>query len=204
MAVALWVLHTCVFRSGCHDHAAARAHEPGARGCGKTTLLVLLVRHAGRQPISHRQRDGGGDPITFSIVFRTLCSSTGADNLHLLNNSVLRSRCSILAIGGGGTVSRYRRRPLAALPDAFWRRSRCRGDQVCCRCRCCTAAVVINMQRAGGPALKHLDEINLSSFPAVRNESRSGRRQHARSQAIPETAAVAPPPPRPTAGACCS
>ena len=161
MAVALWVLHTYVFDRFVITPRLALMSP--VRGCGKTTLLVLL-----ELLVANPYRT---DNVTAAAIYHLLDRFSHAllvdegDNLDLLNNNVLRS---VFNSGHrrGGTISRYvggrsRRFPTFAplavaaiglLPLPLLHR-----------------AVVINMQRAGRPVLKHLDETNFS-FPAVREQ----------------------------------
>ena len=156
----MWVLHTYVFDRFVITPRLALMSP--VRGCGKTTLLVLL-----ELLVANPYRT---DNVTAAAIYHLLDRFSHAllideaDNLHLLNNNVLRS---VFNSGHrrGGTISRFVARsrrfptfaPLAVaaiglLPLPLLHR-----------------AVVINMQRAGELALKHLDEINLS-FPAVREQ----------------------------------
>jgi hypothetical protein len=151
MAVALWLVHTWVFDR--FPITPRLALLSPVRGCGKTTLIVLielLVAEAYRT-----------DNITPAAIYhhldrrpRTTLLVDEGDNLGLLTNAVLRS---VFNSGHrrGGSVGRFvggsSRRfstfaPLAVaaigmLPLPLLHR-----------------AVVVNMQRSGGSPLKRLDE----------------------------------------------
>jgi hypothetical protein len=151
MAVALWLLHTLVFDR--FPITPRLALLSPVRGCGKTTLIVLielLVAEAYRT-----------DNITPAAIYhhldrrpRTTLLADEGDNLGLLTNAVLRSVFNSRH-RRGGSVSRFvggwSRRfstfaPLAVaaigmLPLPLLHR-----------------AVVVNMQRSAGSPLKRLDE----------------------------------------------
>jgi hypothetical protein len=154
MAVALWLLHTYVF--GRFTITPRLALLSPVRGCGKTTLLILLELLC-----SDPYKD---DNITPASIYHllgareyTLLLDEG-DNLGLFSNHVLRS---VFNAGHrrGGSVTRFisgRPRkysvfaPLAtaaigSLPLPLMHRS-----------------VLINMQRhpRGGPKLQRLDEFD--------------------------------------------
>jgi Protein of unknown function (DUF3631) len=161
MAVALWILHTYVF--GRFTISPRLALLSPVRGCGKTTLLILL-----ELVCADPYRD---DNISAAAIYHllgtreyTLLLDEG-DNLGLFSNHVLRS---VFNAGHrrGGSVTRFisgRPRkyivfaPLATaaigtLPLPLMHRS-----------------VVINMQRhpPGGPTLQRLDELD-PTFPKLR------------------------------------
>jgi hypothetical protein len=102
MAVALWALHTYVF--GRYQITPRLALLSPVRGCGKTTLLVLL-----EQLIADAYRS---DHVTAAAVYheisareRTLLIDEG-DNLALHANNILRA---IFNAGHrrGGAISRF-------------------------------------------------------------------------------------------------
>jgi hypothetical protein len=164
MAVALWMLHTYVV-----DHYTITprlALLSPVRGCGKTTLLVLLEMLAAEP---YRTDNVSAAAIYYLLDRR--CRSTllidEGDNLDLLRNGVLRS---VFNSGHrrGGTISRFvggwsRRFPtfaplavaaIGALPLPLMHR-----------------AVVINMRRyaRGETQIRRLDE-NDPAFAALRAE----------------------------------
>jgi hypothetical protein len=131
MAVALWLLHTWVFDR--FSITPRLALLSPVRGCGKTTLLVLielLVAEAYRT-----------DNITPAAIYhhldrrpRTTLLVDEGDNLGLLTNAVLRS---IFNSGHrrGGSVGRFVGgwpRRFSTFTPSRWRRL------VCSPCRCCT------------------------------------------------------------------
>jgi Protein of unknown function (DUF3631) len=164
MGIALWVLHTYVFDRFAITPRLALLSP--VRGCGKTTLLVLLELLTA-QPYR-------SDNITAAAVYHrlarrphtTLLIDEG-DNLGLLRNSPLRA---VFNSGHrrGGTISRFIGgwdtdfnvfSPLAvtaigSLPLPLLHRS-----------------LVTHMQRhaPGGIQLQRLDEAD-TSFPAAREE----------------------------------
>ena len=161
IATALWILHTYVFDR--YPITPRLAALSPVRGCGKTTLLILLELLVANP---HRT-----DNTTAAAIYHLLAASPRAllvdegDNLGLLRNDVLRS---VFNSGHrrGGSIDRFvggrSRRfftfaPLAVaaigmLPLPLLHRS-----------------IVISMQRAGGPALKLLDETD-PKFPASREQ----------------------------------
>jgi hypothetical protein len=163
MATALWILHSYVF--GRFDVTPRLGLLSPVRGCGKTTLLILLDLL-----VSDPYRTDNVTPAAIYYLLErqahTLLIDEG-DNLGLLNNSILRSVFNS-GHGRGGGVSRYvagRARkfptfaPLAVaaiglMPLPLLHR-----------------AIIINMQRAAGPTLTRLDEEN-PAFPAARAEFR--------------------------------
>jgi uncharacterized protein DUF3631 len=151
MAIALWILHTYVFGNFAITPRLA-ALSP-VRGCGKTTLLILLELLS-RDPY----RD---DNISAASIYHllgtreyTLLLDEG-DNLGLFSNHVLRS---VFNAGHrrGGSVTRFisgrPRKYIVFAPLPLMHRS-----------------VVINMQRhpPGGPTLQRLNEFD-PTFPKVR------------------------------------
>jgi len=167
MTVALWILHTHVFERFTITPRLALLSP--VRGCGKTTLLVLLELLAANP---YR-----ADNISAAAIYHLLDRKSQstllideADNLDLLRNHVLRS---VFNSGHrrGGSISRFvsgwSRRfstfaPLAVaaiggLPLPLMHR----------------AAAAINMQRCapGESQVQQLDEID-PSFPATREEIR--------------------------------
>lgn len=149
MAAALWALHSYVF--DLYPVTPRLALLSPVRGCGKTTLLILLELLVANP---HRT-----DNITAAAVYhllalspRTLLVDEG-DNLGLLHNGILRAVFnsnrrggSIDRFVGGRSRKFFTFAPLAVaaigmLPLPLLHRS-----------------IVINMQRASGPALKLLDE----------------------------------------------
>jgi hypothetical protein len=162
MAIALWVLHTYVF--GRFSITPRLALLSPVRGCGKTTLLILLELLTADPDRS--------DNVTAAAIFHllahrehTLLVDEG-DNLGLLTDNVLRS---VFNAGHrrGGAISRFmgdrpRKYPVFAplavaaigtLPLPLMHRS-----------------VVIHMRRPPGDAqLWPLDESD-PTFPAVRAE----------------------------------
>ena len=175
MAVALWILHTYVFER--FPVTPRLALLSPVRGCGKTTLLILL-----ELLVANPYRT---DNVTAAAIYhlldlspRTLLADE-ADNLGLLSNDILRA---VFNSGHrrGGAIGRFVRgrsrkfftfAPLAVaaigmLPLPLLHR-----------------AIVINMQRAGGPALKLLDETD-PKFPASREQIKRWAK-HARSRANP-------------------
>jgi hypothetical protein len=161
MATALWILHSYIFDRFTITPRLALLSP--VRGCGKTTLLVLLDLL-----VANPYRT---DNVTAAAIYHLLdrfphtLLVDEADNLGLLNNNVLRS---VFNSGHrrGGAISRFvggvsRKFPTFAplavaaigmLPLPLLHR-----------------AVVVNMQRAGGPALKPLEELS-PYFPAARDE----------------------------------
>jgi hypothetical protein len=149
MAIALWILHTHVYRGFANTPRLALLSP--VRGCGKTTLLVLLDLLVA-DPF--RTDNISAATIYHLIDYRshTLLIDEG-DNLGLLNNNVLRG---VFNSGHrrGGTVSRFvngrpRRFPtfsplavaaIGMMPLPLMHRS-----------------IVVNMQRASAP-LERLDE----------------------------------------------
>jgi len=163
MAAAVWVLHTHVFARFTITPRLALLSP--VRGCGKTTLLVLLELLAADPYRS--------DNVTPAAIYQLLANREHSllidegDNLGLLNNNVLRSvfnggarRSGNVGRSVGGRSRRFRTfAPLAvaaigALPLPLMHR-----------------AVIINMHRhpPGGPSLQQLDEFD-PSFPASRSE----------------------------------
>jgi hypothetical protein len=157
LAVALWILHTHVFSR--FTITPRLALMSPVRGCGKTTLLILLDLLVAD---SYRT-----DNVTAATIYhlldygsRTLLVDEG-DNLGLLGNNVLRS---VFNSGHrrGGTISRFvggrpRRYPTFAplavaaigmMPLPLLHRS-----------------VVINMQRAS-TRLERLDENDPAFAPS--------------------------------------
>jgi hypothetical protein len=163
MALALWVLHSYVFDRFMITPRLALMSP--VRSCGKTTLLALLDLL-----VANPYRT---DNLTAAAIYRLLdrfphaLLVDEADNVGLVNNNVLRS---VFNSGHrrGGAISRFvggrsckfpTFAPLAVaaigmLPLPLLHR-----------------AVLVNMQRAGGPALKFLDETD-PSFPAARDQIR--------------------------------
>jgi hypothetical protein len=162
MAIALWTLHTHVFDK--FSVTPRLALLSPVRGCGKTTLLMLLELLV----VEPYRTDNVSAATIYHLLDRrshTLLIDEG-DNLGLLNNGVLRTVFNSGHRRGGG-VSRFvggwaRKFPTFAplavaaiglLPLPLLHRS-----------------VVINMQRASGD-IERLDENNLS-FPASREQIR--------------------------------
>jgi uncharacterized protein DUF3631 len=163
LAIALWILHTYVFDR--FDVTPRLAALSPVRGCGKTTLLILLDLLA-NEPYRT-------DNVTAAVIYHLLDRQPYSllidegDNLGLLSNGVLRA---VFNSGHrrGGSIDRFvdgRPRkfptfaPLAVaaiglMPFPLLHR-----------------AIVINMQRAGGPALARLDEQS-AVFSATRVEIR--------------------------------
>jgi hypothetical protein len=160
MLAALWVLHAHVFDR--FDVTPRLALLSPVRGCGKTTLLILLELLTADP---HRSDNTTGAAIYYLLDRQphTLLVDEG-DNLGLLNNSVLRSVFNSGHRRGGG-ISRYvsgRSRkfptfaPLAVaaigeMPLPLLHRS-----------------IIINMQRSPTP-MARLDERD-PVFPATRAE----------------------------------
>jgi hypothetical protein len=165
MAVALWTLHTHIFANFTITPRLVLVSP--VRGCGKTTLLILL-----EQLTADPYRS---DNVTAAAVYheiagreRTLLFDE-ADNLGLLKNNVLRA---VFNAGHrrGGAISRFvagrsRKFPVFAplvvaaiglLPLPLMHR-----------------AAVINMQRRSvdEPPLQRLNEFD-PTFPAAREEIR--------------------------------
>ena len=173
IATALWILHTYVFDR--YPITPRLAALSPVRGCGKTTLLILL-----ELLVANPYRT---DNMTAAAIYHLLAASPRAllvdegDNLGLLSNDVLRS---VFNSGHrrGGSIDRFvggrSRRfftfaPLAVaaigmLPLPLLHRS-----------------IVISMQRAGGPALKLLDETDPISLPRA-SRLKSGRQHAARAR----------------------
>jgi Protein of unknown function (DUF3631) len=163
MATALWILHTYVYDR--FDVTPRLAALSPVRGCGKTTLLILLECLT----LSPYRSDNVTAAAIYHLVddpweTHSLLVDEG-DNLGLLNNAVLRAVFNSGHRRGGG-ISRFvggqTRKfntfaPLAAaaiglMPMPLLHRS-----------------VIINMQRVGGPPLPRLDELN-PVWPAARAE----------------------------------
>jgi uncharacterized protein DUF3631 len=162
MAVALWILHTHVF--GRFSITPRLALLSPVRGCGKTTLIILLELLA----VDPYRSDNVSAAALYHLLAHrehTLLADEG-DNLGLLKNNVLRA---VFNTGHrrGGAISRFvggwSRKfllfaPLAVaaigtLPLPLMHR-----------------AIVINMRRAPGDArLEQLDEFD-PTFPAARAE----------------------------------
>src|SRR5262245_54548546 len=102
MVIALWILHTHVFDR--FDVTPRLALLSPVRGCGKTTLLILLDLLA-NDPYRT-------DNVTAAVIYHLLERQPYSllvdegDNLGLLNNSVLRA---VFNSGHrrGGSVSRF-------------------------------------------------------------------------------------------------
>ena len=158
-AITLWILHTYIFDR--YSVTPRLALLSPVRGCGKTTLLVLL-------DVLTKDPDRADNVTAASLYYeldrgaRTLLLDEG-DNLGLLHNPVLRT-----VLNGnrrGSHVKRFiagrsRRYPtftplaiaaIGMLPLPLMRR-----------------AVVINMQRSSAP-MARLDELS-PAFSAVRVE----------------------------------
>jgi hypothetical protein len=102
MTIALWVLHTHIFDR--FDVTPRLALLSPVRGCGKTTLLMLLELLTA---IPYRSDNTSGAAIYYLLdrQSHTLLIDEG-DNLGLLNNPVLRSVFNSGHRRGGG-ISRY-------------------------------------------------------------------------------------------------
>jgi len=163
MAVALWTLHTHVF--GRFQITPRLALLSPVRGCGKTTLLVLL-----EQLCADADRN---DNVTAAAIYHLIAHREHSllidegDNLGLLNNPVLRAAFNA-GHRRGGAIRRFLRgrssklsvfAPLAvaaigSLPLPLMHRS-----------------VIINMQRHM-PNEARLEPVNEfdPTFPASRTE----------------------------------
>jgi hypothetical protein len=161
LAVALWILHSYVFDR--FDVTPRLALLSPVRGCGKTELLILL-----ELLVNDPYRT---DNVTAAAIYRLLeyqpysLLLDEGDNLGLLNNPVLRAVFNSGHRRGGG-ISRFvdgraRKFPTYApmavaaiglMPLPLLHR-----------------AIVINMQRAGGPAIARLD-VRSAVFPAAQAE----------------------------------
>jgi hypothetical protein len=164
MAIALWVLHTYVFYRFAITPRLALLSP--VRGCGKTTLLVLL-----ELLVAEPYRT---DNVSAAAIYHLLDGRSGptllideGDNLDLFRNRVL---CSIFNSGHrrGGTISRFVAgwsqpfptfaplviAAIGALPLPLMHR-----------------AMVINMRRhaAGETEIRRLDEAD-PAFAAARTE----------------------------------
>lgn len=165
MAVALWILHSWVFdRFAITPRLAALSP---VRGCGKTTLLILIELLTSE---AHRSDNVSAAALYYQLDRRpraTLLVDEG-DNLDILRNGTLRA---VFNSGHrrGGNVARYVAgktkkfgtfAPLAIaaigiLPLPMLHR-----------------AVMINMQRpTGDRPIRRLDEDD-PAFPATRSEIR--------------------------------
>jgi hypothetical protein len=154
IAGALWILHTYVF--GRYTVTPRLALLSPVRGCGKTTLIVLL------NLLCHDPYHS--DNITPAAIYHLLATREytllldEVDNLDLAGNKTLRALFNS-GYRRGGSLDRFisgrpRKYPcfaplalaaIGTLPLPLMHRS-----------------VVINMQRhpAGGPALQRLDEFD--------------------------------------------
>ena len=154
MAVACWILHTHIY-NGFTVSPRLVLTSP-VRGCGKTTLLVLLEQLTAR-PLRTDNVTPAAIYHSLSLMTRTLLIDEG-DNLGLFNNPLLRA---VFNSGHrhGGSVTRYLSgratklatfSPLAvaaigSLPLPLMHR-----------------AVVVNMHRRapGDPPLEELNELD--------------------------------------------
>ena len=161
MAVALWILHTYVFEN--YSVTPRLALLSPVRGCGKTTLLILL-----ELLVANPYRT---DNVTAAAIYHLLGLSPRAvladegDNLNLFRNDVLRS---VFNSGHrrGGSIDRF----VGGRPRKFFTFAPLAVAAIgMLPLPLLHRAVIVSMQRAGGPALALLDETD-PKFPFAREQ----------------------------------